>query len=157
MKAALIFALGIASTAAVISAHAQTYQWKDSAGRTVISDTPPPGNARDARKLGGGAPITSGSPAPKTAEAPKSFAEQDMEFKKRQLDASEKADKEAKEKAAADSRKENCERAKGQLTVLESGRRVANVDANGERRFLEDAERQKEIERTRKYVAEACK
>ena len=46
MKTALILALAVASTATVIDANAQTYQWKDSSGRTVISDTPPPASVR---------------------------------------------------------------------------------------------------------------
>jgi len=156
MKPVLIFTLIFASTAAAVSAQAQTYQWKDSNGRTVISDTPPPGSARDARTMGGAVPGST-SATGKPSEAPKSFAEKDMEFRKRQMESTEKADKEAKEKAAAKEKKDSCDRAKRQLAALESGQRVSTTDANGERRFIDDAERQQEIERSRKFVAETCK
>lgn len=150
---AFISALLIASTATFPAAHAQTYQWKDSNGRTVISDLPPPGAARQSIKVDNSKPIDSG----KAAEAPKTMAERDMDFKKRQQENREKADKEAKEAAANADRKENCTRARRQLAAMESGQRIGTYDANGERRFMEDAERQREIEQTRKFVTETCK
>ena len=36
------------------SVQAQTYRWVDSSGRTVISDTPPPGKAKSVAQVGGG-------------------------------------------------------------------------------------------------------
>jgi hypothetical protein len=79
-----------------------------------------------------------------------------MEFKKRQQEAKEKADKDSKSNAAKADQQENCQRARQQLAALESGQRIANTDANGERRFMEDDERQKEIQRTRKIISEKC-
>jgi hypothetical protein len=151
----LIIALTIASTAAFSLAQAQSYQWKDSNGRTIISDSPPPGGVRPAKTV---PPTgTANTEAAKPADAPKSMAERDMDFKKRQQEAKEKAEKEGKESAANAEKKENCQRARQQLAALESGQRISSTDASGERRFLEDAERQREIERTRKYVSDSCK
>ena len=42
--------------AASVAATAQTYRYVDPQGRTVYSDTPPPGRARDISKSPGGAP-----------------------------------------------------------------------------------------------------
>jgi hypothetical protein len=166
MKTALILALAIASTATVIDAHAQTYQWKDSSGRTVISDTPPPASVRNSKALGTSPPpaigtqtgdaaqATGGSPS---ANAPKTAAEKDMEFRKRQQEAREKADKEEKEAAQAAQNRENCERARTHLQALESGRRMILPDGKGGETFLEDAQRGDEIERTRNTIAESCK
>lgn len=42
--------------------HAQTYRWTDSSGRTVVSDTPPPGQVRNAAKAGGKAQPDDGLP-----------------------------------------------------------------------------------------------
>ncbi|WP_415036788.1 DUF4124 domain-containing protein [Azonexus sp.] len=36
-----------------VAADAQTYRWTDANGRTVLSDTPPPGQARQAARVGG--------------------------------------------------------------------------------------------------------
>lgn len=38
---------------AAAGVQAETYRWTDSAGRTVVSDTPPPGSAKAVAKLGG--------------------------------------------------------------------------------------------------------
>lgn len=157
MKTALIFALVIVSTATVITANAQTYQWKDGSGRTVISDTPPPASVRNAKTVG--APTTDASQATggaQPADAPNTTLEKDMEFKKRQQEARERADKEAKEAAAAAQKRENCERARTHLSALESGRRMILPDGKGGETFLEDAQRGDEIQRARKTIAESC-
>jgi len=142
-----ILVLLMLSTATFSMAHAQTYQWKDSNGRTVISDNPPPGNARQSKSVNAAPP----------AETGKSLAERDMEFKKRQQENREKSEKDAKESRTKEELKENCQRARQQLVALESGQRMSSTDLNGERRFMEDAERQKEIERSRKFIQESCK
>ena len=158
MKNLLIFALGIASTVTVLNASAQTYQWKDSSGHTVISDTPPPGSAKEgSRTIGGKVPASNAPSSAKPAEAPKSFAEKDMEFKKRQQESAEKSDKEAKEKSLAAEKRDNCDRAQKQVALLESGQRIATVDEKGERRIMEEAEHAKEMERARRAVSDSCK
>jgi len=158
MKNLLIIAVGIASTIGPITATAETYQWKDSSGRTVVSDTPPPGSAREStRVIGGKAPASSSPTTAKAAEAPKSFAEKDMDFKRRQQESSEKSEKEAKDKAAAADKRDNCDRAQKQVALLESGQRIAVADDKGERRIMEDTERQQEMERARRVVSESCK
>lgn len=80
-----------------------------------------------------------------------------MDFKKRQQEGKEKSEKSAQEEAAAANRKENCEKAQRQLAVIESGLRMSSVNADGERKILDDAERQAELERTRRVVSENCK
>lgn len=53
------------------SVQAQTYRWTDSSGRTVVSDTPPTGQVRNAAKAGGKAQPDDGLPfaTKKAAEA----------------------------------------------------------------------------------------
>ena len=138
-------------------AYAQVYQWKDANGRTVVSDTPPPGNVKPQKSASGAASAGNAPAASASAGTTKNTAEKDMDFKKRQLENKEKADKAAKEQAAAADNKENCERARISLTALESGQRIATTDVKGERSFMEDAQRQQEIERARKSVTEFCK
>lgn len=157
MKSALIFTLGIAAATA-LPVHAETYQWKDSNGRTVISDTPQPGAGKAARVIGGQMPsVSTEKPADKTAEAPKTTAEKDLEFKKRQQEAREKADKEAKEQKLAADRQENCDRARRNLIALESKQPMATLDEKGERKVMDDSQRQQEMERARQIMAESCK
>ena len=159
MKTALILALAIASTVTVIDANAQTYQWKDSSGRTVISDTPPPGQAaKSARAIGEAQPsvFKEVKPDEKAAEGPKSTAEKDLEFKKRQQENSEKAEKEAKEQKAAAQKRENCERARRNLAALEADQPFAAVNEKGETKLMDKSQREQEIARARQFMAESC-
>jgi len=159
MKPSLLFTLGVAFSVAFIPAHAQTYQWKDANGRTVISDTPPPGSAKTtARALGLPTPnVQTEKPAEKPAEGPKSSAEKDMDFKKRQQDAKEKSEKDAKEQSAAKEKQESCERARRNLAALESNQAMATFDEKGERKLMDSSQREQEMERARRFMAESCK
>lgn len=156
MKPTIVFSLFALCTVALLPAQAQTYQWKDSSGRTVISDTPPPSAGKPTRTIGGTAPVERQS-AETPANEPKSTAEKDMEFKKRQQEAKEKADKTAKEQTAAAEKQENCRRAQANLTALEAGQPMATIGANGERVVMDASAREQEMAHTRRVVAEACK
>ena len=130
------------------------YQWKDKSGQYVYSDNPPPGNipSRMLRRDAVGE-INAPSPSP----ASPTTADRELESKKRQQDQAEKQAKSDKDSSDAKSKAQNCEVAKNQLAALESGQRVARFNAQGEREFLDDAQRSAELERTRKVIADSCK
>ncbi|HRE17940.1 MAG TPA: DUF4124 domain-containing protein, partial [Rhodocyclaceae bacterium] len=116
------------------TASAQVYQWKDANGRTVVSDTPPPGNVAKKQRIGGPPPAAEESttaPAPAAKAGPKSLSERDMEFKKRQQEGKEKSEKARQEEIAANEQKENCKRAREALTTLQSQQPVASVNEKG--------------------------
>lgn len=148
MKTACTLILCLVASLQFSPVSAQVYQWKDSSGRTVISDSPPPSSAKGSRTI---------STAPAAGSAPKAAAEKDMDFRKRQQEAKQKSEDEAKEQTAAAGRKENCEQARVELSALESGERLMIRDEKGNKRFMEDAQRQQEMERTRRIIAESCK
>lgn len=161
LRTALLLAL-----LASLPVQAQIYQYKDASGKTVISDRPPPAGKTASKTFSSGASSAEDAPAGNgaagsgggnTAAGPKTLSEREMDFKKRQQEQREAAEKAQKEAATKAARDENCERARRQLQVLESGERVATRDAQGERVFIVDEQRDAEIERTRKYIAEACK
>jgi hypothetical protein len=148
MKRLLLIAAALAFSA---TAAAQTYKWVDKDGKVRYGDTPPP-DAR-AQRL---------KPPPGPAEAPaaapdgKKPLSPEAAFRKRQqekADAEQKAQKEADD---AQRRRENCESAQGRLRLLESGARVTTTNKDGEREFISDEARARDIERTRKAVSEAC-
>ena len=58
MRPLFILCLALASTSAL----AETYRWVDSAGRVMISDTPPPSTAKGVAKLGESSESTEGLP-----------------------------------------------------------------------------------------------
>jgi hypothetical protein len=95
---------------------------------------------------------------PPDASSQKSVAERDAEFRKRQLEQKEAAEKSEKKTADARARKEACENSQSYLKALQTGQRVRKTDPKtGEVSFLSDAEYPKEIAAAQKAVAANCK
>lgn len=141
--------LGVAVVLLSTAANAQIYQWKDDSGKTVISDKPPAGAARQQRQIDSGTPGSDSAPQ-------KTLADRELEFRKRQKYAQENAEKTRKEQTQVAARKENCSAARRQLQLLESGERIAMRDDKGERYYLDDAARQQEIQKARQVAAASC-
>ncbi len=163
-KLPIVIALFFGLTAASLPAISQTYQWKDSNGQTVISDVPPPSTAKSRRAIGARQPSVvsekieeKSTEVAKAPDEPKTMAEKDLEFKKRQQEAREKAEKQAKEQQAERDKTENCERARRSLAALEANQPMASVDENGQRRLMDATQRAQEMERARRFVSESCK
>lgn len=131
-------------------AGAELYTWKDKNGRTVMSDKPPMGQVQQKRTIA--TPST-----PDNAPPQKTFAEKEMDFRKQQQDAQDKAKKEQAAQAQEKARKESCESAKRNLAMLQSGQRLAQMDDKGERYFLDDNQRAQETAKAQKAVSEWCK
>jgi hypothetical protein len=155
---------------------AAQWAWKDDNGRTVYSDRPPPSSVKADRivrqpassqtvlppsSVGAGEaqgrpPEGKSETAAMTSSAPKSTAEQEMEFRKRQqerADAEKKAQGEQQKLAA---KAADCERAKGYLRAIEEGQRLTRTDAAGNREFLDDTQRAAEADRARKVIQSSC-
>jgi len=182
MRRASLLALSLIIT---LPAAAEIYQWRDAQGRINYSDTPPAaekaktlrGASRpftpaateeDAAKAGatdanGTKPDAATTNAGKTdgtkadPSKPKTIAEKEVEFRQRRAATAEAEAKAEKERQQADERARNCEQARGQLTALQSGQRLARYNSKGERELLDDAGRRAEIERTQKYLDATCK
>lgn len=131
---------------------AQLYKWTDENGKVQYSDQPPL-DGRDSQKVQTQTKNTSSSDNP----AAKSLAEKSLEFRKRRAAAEEAEAKETKEAAQAKQKKENCEQARGRLSALESGVRITKYDAAGERVFLTDEDRTREIPQVQKEIDHWCK
>ncbi|HUL66006.1 MAG TPA: DUF4124 domain-containing protein [Burkholderiaceae bacterium] len=153
------------------------WAWRDSSGRTVYSDRPPPADVRSdqiMRQPGPGAQTLGTAPsntnAPAAAPAPdakgdgkepaksgpKTLAEREMEFRKRQQESADAEKKQADEQARNDQRAAECERMRGYLKALEDGQRVARTDAQGNREYLDDDQRAAEVQRMKDGVSRAC-
>jgi hypothetical protein len=95
---------------------------------------------------------------PSDAPSQKSLAERDAEFRKRQLEQKEAAEKSEKKAAETRERKEACESSRAYLKALQTGQRVRKTDPKtGEASFLADAEYPKEIAAAQKAVSANCK
>jgi len=164
MKKPLLF---LAALAFACAASAQQYKWVDKDGKVRYGDVPPPGvKATPLRAPAGPAtpPPTSAAKGAKdkggkaaAPSGPLTPAQQEADFRKRQVDAEKAREKEANVAEEARARQENCQNAQAHLRQVESGQRIARVDAKGERSFLEDDQRGAEAARARKSVGEWCK
>ena len=148
------FALAAVTLATAIAAPAQVYQWQDEQNRTVISDRPPSGPVRQLRRIDTTAPPPAGEPA---ATPAKTLADRDMEFRKRQQEARDAAEKSDSEQRANARKREDCEAARKSLRSLESGERILLPDGKGGRYPIDDSERAQSIARTRDDLQRGCK
>jgi Domain of unknown function (DUF4124) len=153
MTKALLCAVGLAFAAAAL---AQQYKWVDQDGKVRYGDTPPPGVQATPLK-----PPVSSAPAAPAPAAKKDGGTTELSpeaaFRKRQQERQEQAEKSAKERADAETKRVNCEQAQASLRTLQSGQRISTTNADGERVFIDDDERAKEMERTQRAVNEWCK
>ena len=145
------------------SATAQ-WVWKDDGGHVVASDQPPPTGTPQsriikeprARAAPSTPPAVDKDPAAKV-DAPKSTADRELDAKQHQkeaADAAKKADDEATKNKAL---QENCTAVRGNLAALQAGGRAARFNEKGERVYIDDAQRQTEIQKSHGQVAQYCK
>jgi hypothetical protein len=144
-------------------ASAQMYRWVDKDGRVHYTATPPPAGVK-ARTLQ--APVAPPPPvsddAAKDAGAkdarkgPLTPAEQEQEFRKRRLEAQKAAEKEALAAKEAETKRENCTRAREALATFESGQRISRANAQGERYYLDDNAHAREADAARRAVQDWC-
>jgi len=145
----------------------QVHKCVDAAGKVIYTQDPCPANtkpgsiSRSVIQAPAAAPAA--APADSAAKgdaaksaAPKTAAEQEQAFRKRQQDQA-KAAKESEQKSAEAQRKaENCRNARERLTQYEIGGRQSRINEKGERYYLEDAQIEQEKARARSDVAQSC-
>jgi hypothetical protein len=132
--------------------YAQLYKWVDEQGKVHYSDQPPSGKAKNESTLNiPSQPGTTSSP-----ESDKNWQEKELEFQKRQTSAAEAEAKKQKAEQEAKTKRENCEKAKNQLSQLESIAPVYTYDEKVGRTYLNEAQRAEAIEKARKSVSEWC-
>jgi hypothetical protein len=144
-------------------AFAQVFKWKDPAtGKTVISDAPQPGSAAARQRARAAAKLPAEDETPatdkaKTAAAPvKPVVDPELEKRRIAQEEKERAEQAAQEKKRDEALKKDCAGARQNLFPLKSGERIALRDNNGERYFMEDAQRAQEIARHEAFISENC-
>jgi len=139
----------------VLPAWADLYKWTDEGGSVHYSDQPPPPTVKKSEALRVGK-LTPPSDKTKSAAPPKSLADQEMEFRKRRLEAAEASAKSEKEAQAEEEKKRNCQRAMGQVTAMQNGGRITRYGPNGEQVFLTDEEIAKGVVEAKKAAESWC-
>ncbi|RYF75516.1 MAG: DUF4124 domain-containing protein [Comamonadaceae bacterium] len=188
MKSAQVRALALACLLMPLSVLAQ-WQWIDSNGKKVFSDTPPPpgvaekdilrrnGASQDRRAAPtaaaspaaplsldttapGAAPATAATPPQSGASNARSApagVDKELEAKIRKAEEAEKAKRTAEEQKLKAARAENCTRARQSRATLDSGVRVARLNAQGEREVIDDAARASEQQRLDRIIESDCR
>jgi hypothetical protein len=165
--ARLVLTLAAAALAALPAAAQQLYKYVGPDGKVQYSDRPP-ADGRKAEKVtssrissvgpgAGGASAAAASGDGAKPSAPKTAAEQEQAFRQRRIDAEEKAKKDEKLALDQQQKAESCAGARRELAGLQSGQRIARLNEQGERIFLDDAGVQSEIARLQREVAAGCK
>ena len=154
------FALMLAVLAFAGAANAQQFRWVDKNGKVQYGDVPPPGIKATPMKAPAGPPAAPPAPASKDAakddkKGPPLSPEE--AFRKRQEEQKKAAEKASKSQQEAETANRACEQARAQLRDLESGIRIGRTNDKGEREFIDDAQRAKEIENAKRSVSEWCK
>lgn len=155
-----------------LSASAQ-WQWVDNSGKKVFSDQPPPTDIPEKNILRRAGPSPSArAPAPvtpaaeassETAAAPKpappkpTGVDKELEEKTKKAEAEQKAKEAAETAKVAKAKAENCARAREGKATIDSGIRLAKVNAKGEREIMDDAARAAEQKRVQSVIDSDCK
>ena len=131
-------------------------KWVDDQGHVHYSDQPPPSNAKaeTLRSTSGSDGNTAAASAP---AAPKTIAEREAELKKSQKAKQEAANKALQKQASEDAKKASCATSQQNLRTLQQGIRMVEVDANGERSYMDDKQRQERIAKAQQDVSTYCK
>ena len=174
----LFLALAICLCCATVQAQ---WQWLDKDGRKVFSDRAPPPDvpAKNILKQPGAprlamAPIAAASDAPargasaaagaraeegQDLAAPKlSGVDKELADRKKQAEAAAAVKVRAEDERAQKVKADNCERARANKALMESGVRVSQTtNAKGEREILDDAGRAAELKRIQTVMETNCK
>lgn len=166
-KPSLLLLLGL-----VVAGSAQAqWKWRDAKGNVQYSDLPPPPGVLEKDILQrppsatrnivvvpvGQAAAPASAPAPKPAASAPSKAEQEAAARQKQEQDREAAKRKEEERKVAEARRENCSRAQASLRDLQSGMRISRTNEQGERSYLDDNQRQAEVDRARQVIASECK
>lgn len=175
--------LGCAALLFAVSANATSWQWRDASGRMVYSDRAPPPEVRASQIVraplqpgsfgpaantatpatgspggAGASSMVSSTPvaAPGAAPQKPSWAERELASRKKAAEREENEAKLQKQREHDEANRRACTEMRNTLRALESGRRLSVVNARGESEVIDDAERSRRVETTRKDIERSC-
>ena len=157
----LLALLALLLAAASSGAQAQ-YLWRDKAGQMHASDLPPPADVADKDVLRRPSASAARSAVPPAEALPASAASRagvdpEIDARRAKAEQADKARAKAEEERLASQRAENCQRARAQMASLDSGQRLARVNAQGERVVLDDKARADEADAARRVITSDCR
>ena len=129
----------IAMIAITFPAAADIYKWVDEKGDVHYSDQPPPPGGKLEQHVKESKPAQP-RPDATPAEAPNSAAEQEMAFRKRQVERDRAEAEQQMHLEEAETKRRNCEQARNNLAAMQAHSRVTKFGPNGEIIYLTDEE-----------------
>ena len=121
---AVAFAAGMGAAAA----EAQVNKCIDAGGNTVYSQAPCPPKSKASTVRQSVPPAPPGAAAAAKGTAPKSAAELELDFRKRQTEQADAGKKAAEKATESQQREENCRISRGTLAGLEAGGRQSRIN-----------------------------
>ena len=148
-------------------AHAQ-WQWVDKDNKKVFSDQAPPPDIPEknilrkpgtaGKRLNFSAPPAPTETAAVAAPAAKpAGVDKELTEKAKKAEDADKAKQAAEEQKVAQAKAENCSRARQGKATMDSGIRVARLNAQGEREIIDDNARAAETQRLQSVIDTDCK
>jgi hypothetical protein len=130
------------------AAAAEMYKWVDEKGRTVYSEQPPPdgkGTKLDIRT------------SPGSAAAPTDWKQKEIDARQSRITKEQQEqNQKAQEQNQMTARKQNCIESQRQLNIAQTPRPVFQVNEKGEKVYLDDKDRQREIDGWAANVKKYC-
>jgi hypothetical protein len=147
------------------------FVWLDEKGVKQYSDLPPPPSVPNKRILktpgqslprgtteetgtAAAADADASADSKPDAKAQPTIAEQNAAFQKRKTEQAEKNKKAEQEAKLASNKAENCARARANQRTLDSGARIAQTDASGQRSYMNDQQRAQQNAQNRETLSE---
>ncbi|HEY6353182.1 MAG TPA: DUF4124 domain-containing protein [Burkholderiaceae bacterium] len=164
MRLDVWFCVGFSLWVATLPAAAQ-WKWKDSRGQVVVSDTPPPRDIPERDVLQkpnlvvqrSAAQLTPAASAPAAETVAKAKVDPELEARRKKTEGEQQARQKADEEKIALQRADNCKRARAYVETLNSGIRVTRLNDKGEQEYLDDAQRNAEMQRARQGIESDCR
>ena len=132
------------------TAAATTYKWTDANGRVIYSDQPPTGNFK--------VEALDAPPPPADPNAARDLANKEAELQKRRSLRTEEEGKAAKTRVEDNLKREQCQRARGQVIALTQSDQVViyTTNAQGQRTAMDNAARLREVEVLQASIRQNC-
>lgn len=142
--AALLFAAsGMAASAD------QVYRWVDKDGHVHYSQTPPASTDVNAQTVN----IAPPAPDPTSLQNEQKLAQQIQDQNKQNQDSQQKAQQDAQQKAQ---QQQQCDAMHQRLQVLVQSGRVAAIDAQGNKNYMSDDDKAKQIQDLQNEINKEC-
>jgi hypothetical protein len=127
------------------------YKWTDASGKVHYSDIPP--SQMQVQSLKG----VSAGQEETTAQATRSLDEKNQAYQKRRDESEQARAKSEKEAEQARIKRENCDKARRNLSNLQDSPRPYTTSPSGQHSYMDDAARTQSMVNSQKAVSEYCK